>query len=74
MLKQVMQVGGPLDAMKKVEPSAMREVQVEVPRTRWSDIGGLEPVKETLREAVVDSHNIATAILDAQWRLLFRPV
>ncbi len=26
-----------------------------------------------LREAVVDGHNIATAILDAQWRLLFKP-
>ncbi len=41
-----------LDALKKVEPSAMREVQVEIPKTKWSDIGGLEPVKETLREAV----------------------
>lgn len=41
-----------IDALKKVEPSAMREVRVEVPRTRWSDIGGLNPVKEELREAV----------------------
>ena len=41
-----------LDALKKVEPSAMREVQVEVPKTKWADIGGLEEVKENLREAV----------------------
>ena len=41
-----------IDALKKVEPSAMREVQVEVPKTRWDDIGGLEKVKEELREAV----------------------
>ncbi len=41
-----------IDALKKVEPSAMREVRVEVPRTRWSDIGGLNAVKEELREAV----------------------
>ena len=41
-----------IDALKKVEPSAMREVQVEVPRTKWEDVGGLEPVKEELREAV----------------------
>lgn len=41
-----------IDALKKVEPSAMREVRVEVPRTKWSDIGGLAGVKEELREAV----------------------
>jgi len=41
-----------LDALKKVEPSAMREVRIEVPRTKWEDIGGLEEVKAELREAV----------------------
>jgi len=41
-----------VDALKKVEPSAMREVQIEIPRTKWGDIGGLEEVKEHLREAV----------------------
>jgi transitional endoplasmic reticulum ATPase len=40
------------DALKDVEPSAMREVLVEVPSVRWSDVGGLEDVKEELREAV----------------------
>ena len=40
------------EALKDVEPSAMREVLVEVPQVRWSDIGGLSDVKEELREAV----------------------
>ncbi len=40
------------NALKIVEPSAMREVMVEVPRVRWEDIGGLENVKQQLREAV----------------------
>ncbi|HIJ07704.1 MAG: AAA family ATPase, CDC48 subfamily [Methanomicrobiales archaeon 53_19] len=40
------------EALKHVEPSAMREVLVEVPDVHWSDIGGLVEVKEELREAV----------------------
>ncbi|MBU2540716.1 MAG: CDC48 family AAA ATPase [Candidatus Omnitrophica bacterium] len=40
------------DAMKEVEPSAIREVFVEVPDVKWSDIGGLENIKEELKEAV----------------------
>jgi len=40
------------DAMQKVEPSAMREVLVEVPNVHWSDIGGLEAVKQQLVEVV----------------------
>jgi len=39
-------------ALKEVRPSAMREVLIEVPRVRWEDIGGLEEVKQLLREAV----------------------
>jgi transitional endoplasmic reticulum ATPase len=39
-------------AMQKVEPSAMREVLVEVPNVKWEDIGGLEEVKEKLKEVV----------------------
>jgi transitional endoplasmic reticulum ATPase len=41
-----------VDALKKVEPSGMREVRAEVPRTAWGDVGGLADVKEALREAV----------------------
>ena len=40
------------DALKEVEPSAMREVLVEVPDIKWDDIGGLDGVKEELREAI----------------------
>ncbi len=40
------------EALKEVEPSGMREVLVEVPEITWTDIGGLEDVKEELREAV----------------------
>ncbi|NJE04898.1 AAA family ATPase [Thermococcus sp. M36] len=40
------------EALKMVEPSALREVLLEVPNVRWDDIGGLEDVKEELREAV----------------------
>ncbi|WP_148883549.1 CDC48 family AAA ATPase [Thermococcus aciditolerans] len=40
------------EALKMVEPSALREVLLEVPNVHWDDIGGLESVKEELREAV----------------------
>jgi transitional endoplasmic reticulum ATPase len=40
------------DAMKEVEPSAIREVFVEVPDVRWNDVGGLEDIKQELKEAV----------------------
>jgi transitional endoplasmic reticulum ATPase len=40
------------EALKEVEPSALREVIVEVPEVRWSNIGGLENAKQELREAV----------------------
>ncbi len=41
-----------LEALKNIEPSAMREVLVEVPNVRWEDVGGLEKAKQELREAV----------------------
>jgi len=41
-----------LDALKEITPSAMREVYLETPDVKWSDIGGLEEVKTELREAV----------------------
>ncbi len=41
-----------LAALREVEPSAIREVFVEVPDVRWDDVGGLTQVKERLVEAV----------------------
>ncbi|WP_202319092.1 CDC48 family AAA ATPase [Archaeoglobus neptunius] len=41
-----------MEALKNIEPSAMREVLVEVPSVKWEDIGGLEHAKQELMEAV----------------------
>ena len=40
------------EALKMVEPSALREVLIEMPNVHWDDIGGLEDIKQELREAV----------------------
>ena len=45
-------------ALRTTEPSALREVFVEVPEVSWADVGGLDGVKERLRESV-------------QWPLLY---
>jgi transitional endoplasmic reticulum ATPase len=41
-----------LDALKIVEPSALREVFIEIPDISWEDVGGLKEIKQTLREVV----------------------
>ena len=38
--------------LNEMEPSAMREVFVEIPNVRWSDIGGLQELKQELRETI----------------------
>ncbi|QNM82247.1 CDC48 family AAA ATPase [Sphingomonas sabuli] len=40
------------NALKRVQPSAMREVMVEAPQVRWTDIGGLDESMEKLREGI----------------------
>ncbi len=40
------------NALQNIEPSALREVFIEVPAVRWTEIGGLESVKQELIEAV----------------------
>jgi transitional endoplasmic reticulum ATPase len=40
------------NALKDIMPSAMREVYIETPDVRWSDIGGLDAIKKELQEAV----------------------
>ena len=41
-----------VEALKVVRPSAMREVLVETPNISWSDVGGLDKVREELKESV----------------------
>ncbi len=41
-----------IEALKVVRPSAMREVLVETPNINWEDIGGLDSIKQELKEAV----------------------
>jgi len=40
------------EALKDVEPSALREVMVEIPSVKWDEVGGLEDVKQRLKETV----------------------
>jgi transitional endoplasmic reticulum ATPase len=40
------------DALREIEPSAMREVLVEIPSVGWEGVGGLEDAEQELREAV----------------------
>ncbi|PIU59706.1 AAA family ATPase [Candidatus Bathyarchaeota archaeon CG07_land_8_20_14_0_80_47_9] len=41
-----------LNAYKEITPTAMREVYIEIPTVHWIDIGGLDEVKQDLKEAV----------------------
>lgn len=39
-------------ALKEIQPSALREVLVQVPNIKWDDVGGLDDAKQELKEAV----------------------
>ena len=41
-----------MQAINMIDPSAMREVMVEIPNVSWNEIGGLEEIKNELKEAV----------------------
>jgi transitional endoplasmic reticulum ATPase len=41
-----------IDALKRIQPSAMREVMVQMPDVGWEDIGGLDEAQERLREGI----------------------
>ncbi len=41
-----------LNAYREITPTAMREVYIEIPTVHWDQVGGLEEVKEELKEAV----------------------
>ena len=40
------------DAIKDVEPSALREIYVEIPEVTWEEVGGLDEFKDRLKESV----------------------
>jgi len=40
------------DSLKEVRPSALREVLVQTPNVTWDDVGGLDSLKEELRETI----------------------
>src|SRR5690606_489734 len=40
------------NALKRVQPSALREIMIEAPNVSWDDVGGLEDAKRQLREGV----------------------
>jgi transitional endoplasmic reticulum ATPase len=41
-----------LNAQRRVQPSAMREIMIQVPNVTWDDVGGLEDAKRALREGI----------------------
>jgi len=41
-----------VSGFREVTPTAMREVYIEIPSVHWEDVGGLDEVKQSLREAV----------------------
>ncbi len=41
-----------MDAISSIQPSALREVFTERPNVHWSDVGGMDKIKEELKEAV----------------------
>jgi transitional endoplasmic reticulum ATPase len=40
------------EALKQIEPSSLRDVAIEIPTTRWEEVGGLESIKQELKESV----------------------
>ncbi|MBL7206882.1 MAG: CDC48 family AAA ATPase [Candidatus Aenigmarchaeota archaeon] len=53
MLEKLNVTGEDFDnSLKMVEPSAMREVLIEIPNVKWENIGGLEKIKESLKESI----------------------
>ena len=49
-------------ARKRVSPSALREVQIEIPKVSWDDVGGNDEVKQLLKEAVEWSEKFPEAM------------
>jgi transitional endoplasmic reticulum ATPase len=41
-----------LSALKRIQPSALREITIEMPTVQWNDVGGLEEAKRSLQEGI----------------------
>jgi transitional endoplasmic reticulum ATPase len=41
-----------MSAMKRVQPSALREIMIQIPDVRWDDVGGLEDARRSLQEGI----------------------
>lgn len=54
------------EALSRVSPSALREVVVEVPAVRWTDIGGMAAVKQSLREVSLRVRRTSLAVADSR--------
>jgi len=39
-------------AIKEIEPSALREIYLEVPEVSWNEVGGLQEIKDRLKESI----------------------
>jgi len=53
VLQKIRITGGDFgDALKEVRPSALREVSVQIPNITWDDVGGLEQLKDELKESI----------------------
>ena len=52
LLKLEIMMDNFFEALKEIEPSAIREVFVEIPDVKWSDVGGLDNIKQELKEAI----------------------
>lgn len=46
-------------ARREIGPSAMREISLEVPNVSWADVGGLQEVKDRLKQSVLWPHDKA---------------
>jgi transitional endoplasmic reticulum ATPase len=40
------------NALKRIQPSALREIMIQVPNVTWADVGGVEAAREQLREGI----------------------
>ena len=54
-------------AMGMTNPSALRETVVEVPNTKWDDIGGLEETKRNLQEMILYPISGVTKVLKGRF-------